>query len=520
MKFPKSPKLFLENILRVKTLEIYQIEALEKIAKHQRIAIAACHDLGKSFLLAHVVLWYLSCFPKSKIITTAPTYNQVKNILWSEIRAAYGKSFIKLGGQMNLTEWKLDDDWFALGFSPQNELTGGEGQGTASSFQGFHAHGGLLLIFDEATGVKPNIWTMAEGLLTQANVKFVAIGNPTSRASNFYRCFSSPMWAKIYLSCFDSPNLKANGIDTLDKLKSEIDLLRTLSQEDALARVAGYKIVKPYLLSTAWVVQKAMEWGIDHPLTQSKILGAFPEEGENVLITLGTVEEAQLRVYYPTQSDRKTIGVDVARFGIDKTVITGLHGFKFQGRKTLAKRDIVQVTGEVLNFYKEFPADVIVVDGTGLGSGVVDNLREAQRSKIIDSRVEIRDVQFGAAIECNKPACEHKECDKARYYNLKARMFGLLGQDLKDGLTLPDDDVFLDELPTILYSYDSKGRMIIESKDEYKKRTGRASPDVADSLALANFGRYDELKIGRMSAATHLDSRPTLAGSLGASRSW
>lgn len=518
-KFQLDPALFFETVLGVETLEGYQRRILAAIAMHDRTAISACHDVGKSWTLARVVLWFVSCFPYCKVITTAPTYNQVKNILWSEIRSAYSRSKFPLGGKMNLTEWQVtpEGDWFAIGFTPRNELSGDAGQGSQSSFQGFHAPY-ILVIFDEATGIPHPIWTMTEGMLTSGHVKFVAIGNPTSRNSEFYKCFSSPDWHKINLSCFDSPNLIANGITNIDALNQEIDIVRSLNDSEAQARLKSYKVVKPYLLALKWVVSMGLprKWGVTHPLFVSKVLGTFPTDSDGTLIPLGAVEEAQRRTYFPTPSDRKTLGVDVARFGSDDTVLTGLHGKKWLMNKHLVKKDTPQVVGEVIAVAREIgPFDVIVIDETGIGGGVVDMLNEAKREDRIARTTEIRGVQFGAA-------CEEEDL-KEKYVNLKARMFGLLRDDLKasDGLCLPlSEDCYLDELPTILYFFDSRGRMVIESKDDYKKRTGRKSPDDSDSLALANFGRYDELTVGSFSDVYRQGFARPFAASLGGNRQW
>lgn len=519
-RFQKAPAVFFEEVLAVSTLEEYQRRVLHEIAHHDRVAIKACHDVGKSWTLARVVLWYLSVFPYSKVVTTAPTYNQVKNILWSEIRSAYSRSKFPLGGKMNLTEWQMtkQGDWFAIGFTPRNELSGGQGQGTQSSFQGFHAPH-LLLVFDEATGIPTNIWTMAEGLMTSGNVKWVGIGNPTSRSSEFFRCFSSPEWKKVSLSCFDSPNLIANGITDMASLTREVDILRALSDEEAEARKRSYKSVNSYLLSLKWVVSMAhpRKWGVDHPLFVSKVLGEFPKDSDGTLIPLGDVEDSLMRFHVPVEGERKCLGVDVARFGSDSTVLTGLNGKKQFHLQELIKKDTGEVVGAVIDLNRTEAFDIIVIDETGIGGGVVDLLGEAKENGLIPESTEIRGVQFGSA-------CQDDE-DKAKYVNLKARMFGLLRADMRvfDGLCLMHEhqDVYLDELPTLLYSFDSKGRMVIESKDEYKRRTGRRSPDHADSLALANFGRYDEMSVGTF-VRQDQDSgfgRP-FAASLGGQRQW
>jgi phage terminase large subunit len=515
-KFQQDPKLFFKNILGVEELEVYQRHVINKVAENDRVCIAACHDVGKSFLMARIAMWFLNCFPNSKVITTAPTFNQVEKILWSEIRAAHGKAKFPLGGRLNQTDWTFNPEWFALGFSPRNEATGGEGQGTQSSFQGFHASY-LLVIFDEATGIPPNIWTMAEGLLTSAHVKFIAIGNPTSSASEFYRCFKDPLWTKVYLTCFDSPNLKANNINSKKDLEREIEKVSNMKDDEANQYYSSYKVVKPYLLTAKWVVSNAKKWGIDHPLTVSKILGTFPKAGEKTMFPLDHVEQAQLRVVYPEKTDRKIIGIDVARMGNDSTEMTVMHGKKQLARRAFYKTKTLELSGEAIalsrEFFGDFP-DIFVVDETGLGGGLVDTLE----GEVIDQKknCEIRGIQFGST--------DMEDEDKEKYADMKARMFGLLEQDLKDedGISLINDSVYLDELPTIQKNYTKKGQLKVESKDEYKKRTGRGSPDRADSLALANFGRYDEMNAGTFTKAikqTEEQARPK-AGSLRSSKNW
>ena len=500
-----DPDVFIEKAFGDK-LEKYQAHTIRKIMRHDRVAIKACHNMGKTFILSRVIPLYLLANPYSKVITTAPTFNQVKNILWSELRSLHAKSKTPLGGTMLQTEWQLspNGDWFALGFTSRQEQSSSEGQGKQSSFQGFHAKGGIMVVFDEATGIPPAIWTMAEGLLTQSNVKFVAIGNPTSKNSEFFKCFKSPEWAKISLSCFDSPNLNINNLFTINDLKRELQILKELPQVLAQERLQNYRTSegKGHLLSMSWVMGRALKWGIDHPLFLSKCIGEFPVEGDGSLITLNDCEMAQIRDYKPKVSDRKILGVDVARFGTDSTVMTALHGYKYLGKKVLVKRDTVQVVGEIFNQISQYNGfDVIVIDETGLGAGVVDLLKERKREGLINPKTEIRGVQFGSGVSCEIKNCTHisGECDKARFANVKAKMYSLLSDEIKNNLELPKLDkgeIYLEELPTIKYHYDSKGRMIIESKDEYKKRTGRDSPDHADSLALANFGRYDQTNVG------------------------
>jgi phage terminase large subunit len=501
-KIRQRPEIFLKEFLGVTRLEDYHLKILKAFVDHDKIAIAATHAVGKTWITARIALFFLFLYKNSKVITTAPTGRQVKKLLWGELRAAYRKSKIPLGGRLLQTELTINDEWYAMGFSPQKEAGEGREQ-TGSSFQGFHSDY-ILIIFDEATGIPADVWKMAEGLLTSGKVvKFICIGNPTSRNCEFFKCFQAFDWKKVYLSCFDSPNLRANGITNLDQLRAELEVMRSLDDEEKLNRLKSYTQSVTYLLSCRWVIERALAWGIDHPLFQSKALGQFPAEEDNVLIQIAEVENSFSRERRAIPGETRFVGVDVARFGEDSTVFTELIGFAHTRTKKIGKKDTVEVTGELiawlLEHYKEYPTKIII-DGTGVGGGVIDLLKERQREDFIPRNWEILEVHFGQGIEIPEPLGKLDQSEderyKQRFANLKALMFQLLADDLKESIALIEDSAYLLQLPSIKYKFDSKGRMIIESKDDYKKRTGLTSPDEADSLALANYGRHGGVKVG------------------------
>lgn len=496
-KLQSDPLYHIERIQGCTTLEPYQKEVIKTVWANERTAVAASHDVGKTFLASKIILAFGSVFPGSKIITTAPTHNQVKRLLWSEIRAGFAKSRLPLGGQINLTEWRISEDWFAVGFTSRAEKSEGEGQGGASSFQGFHAPY-ILVVFDEATGIHGGIWKQLEGILTSGFVRFLAIGNPTTKSCEFFKCFSDVTYKKIKLPCFVSPNFPANGIHTMSDLANEYLRLKELNDEEKLKALESYKVVNQHLLTVRWVMNLALKWGLSHPLVVSKALAEFPEEDEQSLIPMGVIQEAQFRDYTPVPNDRVAIGVDVARYGTDVTVITIFIGRKQTLKRVLIHRDSNEIAGVVIqeiNALKEKHKRFhIVIDGTGIGAGVVDALKSAKDDKALEKTVEIREVHFGAA---PGPTDE----DKKTWVNLKARIYCRLAEDLKNDLCLMDEQIYLEETPTIHYRFDGKGRWQIESKDEYKARTGRSSPDHSDSLALANYARYDAVGSGNFTEA-------------------
>ena len=486
-----DPVFHIQEVQGVSTLQDYQINKILRVVQHyDRVAIKSCHSVGKTFTMARIVLWYGSSYPNCKIITTAPTFRQVRYLLWAEINAGHERSATPLGGTMLTTQWQLGKEWFALGFSPDKDAASqmDEGQGSSSSFQGFHAPY-ILVVVDEATGVPKQILDQAEGLLTGAHWKIVCIGNPTTKNCEFAKLFKSPLWKKVQITCFDSPNLPANGITDKVSLQREVTRLRGMPEEERLAHLRDYEIVEPDLLTAGTVVSWALEWGIDHPLFKGKALAEFPETSEHVAIEIENVYQAQAR-QVPAQGMFK-LGVDVARGGTDKTCLTLLQGWTMVKKVYEVKRRTTEVSGKVIQMIRETEATEgkVLVDATGIGSGVVDELVEAQDKGFIPPDWDIIEVHFGAS-DFQKMGIPDHEMVKKRFTNLKAWMFDLLNKDLRDRLQIFDEEVYRVQLPEIRTILDSKGRTGIEPKEKYKSRTRKHSPDDADSLALANLAEY------------------------------
>ena len=489
----KSPKLFAENILGIKTLEPYQInKVLKPIAEFDRVAIKACHAVGKTFTLGGIIVpWFTSCYDNSIVITTAPTNRQVETLLWGEIRKSYKRSKTDLGGKMTLKKWVIDDDWYAMGFSPQGGTANDTGEQQGSSFQGFHAKY-VLIIFDEATGVPKDIYTMAEGLLTSGViVKWVCIANPTSTASEFFQICKKAEWHVVTINCYDSPNMIANGFTNRSAIEAEIDYLKTLSDYDRLKRIKAYKKPNGHLLSAQWAIAKIYEWGFDHPLTKSKILGEFPSKQDDVVVKWDSMQAAVNRdPHEHNGTEKRYFGVDVARFGDDSTVITEFLETDYRVKYVHLKEDTQETAGRVVAAFLSGNANIethVAIDCTGVGAGVYDTLREMKRNKELPEHFYIHEVNFGSNITHESDA-ENDKLNK-HYENIKAYIFDLLNQDLRDCLSMPDEEIYQEETVNILYKFSRKGKLCIESKDDYKKRN-KKSPDTSDSLALANFARY------------------------------
>lgn len=417
----EDPVWFILNVLRVGLLTPQQKLVCRSLRLHRRTAVPAGNGVGKTFLAACLVLWFLYCFDNSKILTTAPTWFQVENLLWREIRTIRATSILSTSGAANLTSLNLGNEWFAIGLSTNDP----------TRFQGIHAPF-VLIVFDEATGVAGNIWEAAEGVAVGNNDRFLAIGNPTDPASRFKAVCDSMLWNVIRLSGEQHPNVL----------------------ED--------KEIVPGAVTKQWIDEKLLEYGgRETSFYRARVRGLFPELGDDMLISLADVERAQKRWRKPT-GILTALGTDVARFGGDETVDVGIFDNKAVDVLFSAHgKDTMETAGRI----KASPALKKAVDDAGVGGGVTDRLREQNESILAYNAGE-------SAI------------DSDRFLNRRAESWWLIREKLRDDeLDLPPDVKLIVDLTNIKYKFTSKGQIQLEAKEDFKKRVGR-SPDRGDALAI------------------------------------
>ena len=416
-------------------------EILRSVVKHKRTAVRSGHGVGKSFFAAKIVLWFLYEFHPAKVITTAPTWYQVEKILWTEIRKSHSTANFPLGGRCLDTEIKIEPDWFAIGLSTKEGVEGREFG--ATKMQGFHSPN-LLVVLDEAAGIPPEIWKAIESLITGANNKVLAIGNPASPIGDFYKCFKSPIWNRIHISCFDHPNV-----------------------------ITGQEII-PGCVTREWIEERKLEWGEGSPLYKAKVLGDFPDEGTDTLIPMSWATAAAARRL--EKKGTRRLGGDIARFGDDSTEFFEIWGGVATEIDRTQKQDTMQTSGKLIRFIDDAksskkPYDHIGIDDSSMGGGVTDRL--------VEQGYEIDPINFGSAA-----------IDPEHFLNTRAEAYWLLRERIKpdstDPLQIPNDDNLINELSSIKFFYTSKGQIKIEEKAEIKKRLGR-SPDRSDALAIANY---------------------------------
>jgi hypothetical protein len=294
------------------------------------------------------------------------------------------------------------------------------------------------------------LWTAFEAVATGEDCKLLAIGNPDDPASEFATmCRPGSGWNVIGISAFDSPNLTGEEVP------------------HHVARL---------LVSADWVNEKKRMWGESSPRYQSKVLGQFPEIGTDTLIAPSWIEDA-INAEFPEENGPKgKIGIDVARFGSDDSILShmALNG-RFRIHTTLPMSETTQVSGQAIALARDLGWPDISIDGIGVGAGVVDELREKKREQVIPQSVTIRDFQAAGA--STDP--DFGNARAQAYWSLRER-FQERGVDLD-----PDDEELAAQLGSIKYRYDARGRIWIESKDEMTKR-GLPSPDRADAMMISS----------------------------------
>ncbi|WP_377271915.1 hypothetical protein [Peterkaempfera sp. SMS 1(5)a] len=420
-----------------------QAQIMGSVRDHRRTAVRACHGVGKSHVASLIACWWLDTHPPGEafVVTTAPTFAQVRAILWRYIRKHQRAG--KLPGRTNQTEWVIGDELVAFGRKP--------GDHDESAFQGIHARF-VLVIIDEACGVPEQLWIAADALTTNADCRILAIGNPDNPASHFRKvCAPGSGWHVIGVSAFDSPNLTGEDVP----------------EATALA-----------LVGREWVEEKAGEWGEDNPLYRSKVLGEFSEDAPNKVVRgsdiarcrIGPDEAPPAEQLLPVE-----LGVDVGGGG-DETVIRERRGRR-AGREWRARTDRPEkIAPMVIQAIKETGATAVKVDSIGVGFGVIGELRNAagrgeHRAQIIAVNVSER----------------ASEPDK--FKNLRAELWWVLGRGLSerqgwDLSGMDNADTTVAQLLEPRWDVDAAGRIQVEPKDDIKKRAGR-SPDNADALLLA-----------------------------------
>lgn len=422
-----------------------QEAVMRSCATSRRVAVRSGHKVGKTTLAAAIALWFWSLVPRARVVLTAPTWRQIQEAVWHEVKRLHRAARIPLGGELAEsvgTGLRGPDGRQCFGFAARN----------ADAFSGISGPA-VLYVVDEAAGVPDTIFEALEGASAGRAARLL-LGNPTSQSGEFWRAFHRP----------------ALGYVT-----------HAISSEQTPNAVSGREQI-PGLASREYVEQCRVAWGESSPLYAVRVRGDFASGADAAIVPRSAADaaraataEACARSVDPDAP--LVIGVDVARFGADATVIAPVRGSVALPLRAVRGASGPAVAEEVARIATSDRAPwqqrvTVAVDGIGVGASVVDALRGKQASGI-----DVVDVNAGA------PAS-----NPSVYRNTRAELWFGVRDWICAGATLPPDDALVDDLCSATYSFDALGRYVVDPKDEQRARLGR-SPDRADALALAVYAQ-------------------------------
>lgn len=422
------------------------------IAEALRVAIAAGHGVGKSALVSWLILWAMSTRPHLNGVVTANTKNQLDGKTWREL-AVWHKRAIN-AHWFEWTATKFSSKWHPNTWFVQAVPWS---KAKPEAFAGLHAEH-VLMIFDEASAIEDIIWETAEGALTTPGAIWCCFGNPTRNTGRFRECFGR------FRHRWDTRQIDSRG-----------------------AKMANPAQIKQWI----------DDYGEDSDFVKVRVRGLFPSASSTQFIPTADVEAAQAR--YRTEaletSLPRILGVDVARFGDDQSVILVRNGDEVGEVIKYRGVDTVKLAGYVAEIANRVSPLAIMVDGGGVGGGVIDILKS--------SGFKVTEVQAGAAPQ-----------DQKKYANVRAEMWDRMRDWIKRRGRLPDDNELRDDLIGLEYGYNVDMQIQLEKKDDMKKR-GLASPDVGDALALT-FARIlpaaESITAGKVRARTSYETvRPGIS---------
>lgn len=426
-----------EGELKGESPKKWQVGVLREIGEHLSnpetrftpllVAVSSGHGVGKSTLCAWVAQWGLSTCDDAKVVVTANTEPQLRTKTWPEmakwVRLMINGFWFKLEETcLHSRALEHERTWRAdrITWSEQN----------TEAFAGLHNKGKrIVLIFDEASSISDKIWEVAEGALTDENTEIIwlVFGNPTQPTGRFAECFGKfkHRWKTIQL---DARTVEGTNKEQLKK----------------------------------WVE----DYGEDSDFVRIRVRGEFPRAGSNQFISPDAVALCRKFVAEGYEDLGKIHAWDVARFGDDQTV-----GGCRQGRKAilfekLRGKDTVFIAERVIHWIEKDDPDAVVIDGDGIGAGVIDQVKARGYSRKLH--------EFRGGLRANDPLS---------FYNRRAEVWSAMKEWIESLVEIPDDAELATDLTGPQYGYSAKNQIQLEKKEDMKTR-GLSSPDIGDMLAM------------------------------------
>ena len=434
-----DPVLFVEETMGIE-LDVWQKIFLRAIVNNERVACRSGHGVGKSATISWIIIWFLFTRYPAKIIVTAPKADQLQDVIWSEVAIWRRKMPAMFRDNLMIQS----DSIYIAGLQKENFAVGRTARKeTPEGLQGQHSSN-QLAICEEASGIPEGSFDVIEGTMTTAGAKLLLIGNPTRLKGYFFNSFH--------------------------KDKARFYRMRVSSE-------------KARMVSPKWLEYMRSKYPVKSNTYRVRVMGEFPTEDEAAVIPLWLAEEARYRDVAVTKLYDVIWGLDVARYGDDRSALAKRIGDRQQEPvKSWHGMSITQVADLIVEEYEvtktlspHLLPKLINVDVIGLGAGVFDILN--------DRGLPVVGVNVSEA-SSNKP----------QYFRLRDQIWFAVREWLETqrvSLCI-DDEELVDELTMPHYEVLDRGMRKVESKKEIKSR-GESSPDLADAFVLTFASGYDKL---------------------------
>lgn len=477
-KYKNMPVEFCKDILDMQLIWEGQERIFRSVVENKRTTVPSGHSTGKSASASALTLWWLATRYKGRVLVTAPTFRQLMSVYYAEVNKWYNKSLLKdfnvfnmKSQSMTINDNDLSKEWYMLPISPKtpDALQGQHGdksedvrkimydlgieeinsdsdiKDVISKLKNHsddeNSNDNLLVIIDEGSGVSQDIMEVLEGT---DYTRLIIFGNMTKNTGMFYDSAyrSKGAFEVIRLSSYDSPFMSYEQITYLEN-----------------------------------------RYGKDSNVVKVRLKGEAPDGENDTIISRSLLEsciDLEIKEENLLSEEEINIGVDVARYGDDNSQIYARKGNYLISNISIRKKSTMRTAGEVMRISKENKdLDIYYkIDTVGVGSGVYDRIEEQEEDNM--NLIEIIN---------NERADDDEE-----YANKITELFFTFKEKLENGfVSMIDDEELIEDLAGRRYSFDSKGRFIIESKDEFKKRFKR-SPDKGDCWLMMwsdNNTRYD-----------------------------
>ncbi len=485
-------------------LDPEQQAVISAIQTNRRVSVRSGTARGKDFLAAVAAMCFLYLTPKwdaegnmienTKVALTAPTDRQVKNIMMPEISRLYHraeKRGIQLPGRLNSTDIRTDNtEWFLTGFKADGN--------NQEAWSGFHAVNTMFVV-TEATGISDDTFDAIEGNL-QGNSRILLVFNPNTTIGYAARSQKSDRWKRFCLNSLNAENVIQKKIVipgqvdyewVKDKVSNWCDVIR---EEDNRPDMDDFEFEGV--------------WYRPSDLFRKKVLGQFPLANEGALIPLKWIEMAQERwkKHVHTNHNYPRIGCDVAGMGRDCTVYCYRYNdyvHKFDKHNSGGKADHMQVAGHIVNDFRTTTGCMVMIDTIGEGAGVYSRVLEVcqEDARLAGQEENVISCKYSAAAKDGSRELTDIT-GQYTFQNMRAYLFWAvrdwLDPEKGSNAMLPPGGSLTEEATEIQWSFLSNGKIIIEPKEDIKKRLGH-STDEFDSLANTFYPQelYDPDKVNQ-----------------------